>query len=97
MVYALRKEVLSSTVGFAREWDREVEVKSRPRTSHRRPSVAVCFFVLSSLRTRDWRVEESPGEASWRSRTFCFFGGWIYELAKSVAEKGWRRGKGKIP
>lgn len=40
------------------------------RTSHRRPSVAVCFFVLSSLRTRDWRVSDSAGAASWRSRTF---------------------------
>lgn len=40
------------------------------RTSHRSPSVAVCFLVLSSLRTRDWRDWESVGEASWRSRTF---------------------------
>ncbi len=42
------------------------------RTSQRRPSVAVCFFVLSSFRTRDWRVSDSEGAASWRSRTFLY-------------------------
>lgn len=41
------------------------------RVSHRRPSVAVCFFALSSFRQRDWIVVESRGEASWRSRSFC--------------------------
>ena len=40
------------------------------RTSQRRPSDAVCFFVFSSFRTRDWRDWESFGAASWRSRTF---------------------------
>lgn len=40
------------------------------RTSHRRPSAATCFFVLSSFRTRDWRDVEEVGAASWRSRTF---------------------------
>jgi hypothetical protein len=39
-------------------------VKSRPRTSQTRPSVAVCFFVLSSLRTRSWIVSDSRGAAS---------------------------------
>ena len=42
------------------------------RTSQRRPSVAVCFFVLSSFRTRDWSVSDSEGAASWRSRTFLY-------------------------
>lgn len=45
------------------------------RTSHKRPSEAVCFFVASSFRTRDWRVDELAGEESWRSRTFCETGG----------------------
>lgn len=45
------------------------------RTSHRRPSVAVCFFVLSSLRQRSWRFSDSAGEVSWRSRTFYQMGG----------------------
>ena len=40
------------------------------RLSQTRPSVAVCFFSLSSLRTRSWRVSESVGAASWRSRIF---------------------------
>lgn len=66
----MRKEVESSADGSLWLWRRAVEVKSRPRTSQRSPSVAVCFFVFSSLRTRDWRVEESAGETSCRSRTF---------------------------
>jgi hypothetical protein len=41
------------------------------RVSHRRPSVAVCFFSLSSLRQSSWRVSESAGAASCRSRIFC--------------------------
>ncbi len=40
------------------------------RLSQTRPSVAVCFFSFSSLRTRSWRVSESVGAASWRSRIF---------------------------
>jgi hypothetical protein len=40
------------------------------RLSQTRPSVAVCFFSLSSLRTRSWRVSERVGAASWRSRIF---------------------------
>lgn len=42
------------------------------RTSQRRPSVATCFFVLSSFRTRDCSVSDSEGAASWRSRTFLY-------------------------
>jgi hypothetical protein len=34
------------------------------RFSHTRPSVAVCFFSFSSLRTRSWRVSERAGAAS---------------------------------
>lgn len=45
------------------------------RTSQTSPSVAVCFFVLSSLITRSWRVADSRGAASWRSR--IFWGGWV--------------------
>ena len=41
------------------------------RTSQSRPSDAVCFFVLSSLTTRDWRDSDWAGEESWRSRIFC--------------------------
>jgi hypothetical protein len=40
------------------------------RFSHKRPSVAVCFFSLSSFRTRSWRVSERAGAASCRSRIF---------------------------
>jgi hypothetical protein len=40
------------------------------RFNQTRPSVATCFFVLSSLRTRSWRFSESMGAASWRSRIF---------------------------
>lgn len=40
------------------------------RTSQSKPSVAVCFLVLSSLTTRAWRFSDSEGVASWRSRTF---------------------------
>lgn len=40
------------------------------RVNHRRPSVATCFFSLSSLMTRSWRVSERVGAASWRSRIF---------------------------
>jgi len=40
------------------------------RFSQTRPSVAVCFFSLSSLSTSSWRVPESVGAASWRSRIF---------------------------
>jgi hypothetical protein len=42
----------SSSEGVARFWEMAAAVKSRPRTSQTRPSVAVCFFALSSLRTR---------------------------------------------
>ena len=59
--------------GWGGTWEREGkgrEGEGGYRTSQRRPSVAVCFFVLSSLRTRDWRVSDSEGAASWRSRTF---------------------------
>jgi hypothetical protein len=45
--------------------------KGMYRVSHRRPSVAVCFFSLSSLRQSSWRVSESAGAASCRSRIFC--------------------------
>lgn len=41
------------------------------RVSQRSPSVAVCFFAFSSLRTRSCRFSESTGASSWRSRTFC--------------------------
>jgi len=41
------------------------------RFNQRRPSVAVCFFVASSLFTRDCNVDELPGEASSLSRIFC--------------------------
>jgi len=40
------------------------------RVSQRRPSVAVCFFSLSSLITRSCSVSESAGAASCRSRIF---------------------------
>ena len=41
------------------------------RVSHSRPSVAVCFFAFSSLRTRSWRFSESTGDSSCLSLTFC--------------------------
>lgn len=70
------------------------------RTSHKRPSAEVCFFVASSLRTRDWRVDELPGEASWRSRTFCGGGGEVgqqgmHQRDHGLARKGrsWLVGK----
>lgn len=70
------------------------------RTSHKRPSEAVCFFVASSFRTRDWRVDESAGEASWRSRTFCVQGVGGKRLcspkeiggAQAASEKEWTSG-----
>lgn len=40
------------------------------RFSHIRPSVAVCFFALSSLRTRSWRVSDSRGDSSCRLLIF---------------------------
>lgn len=44
--------------------------KANYRMSHNRPSVAVCFFVLSSFRQRSWMFSDSAGAASWRSRSF---------------------------
>jgi hypothetical protein len=41
------------------------------RTSQRRPSVAVCFPVLSSFRTKDCRSSDSRGAASCLSLIFC--------------------------
>ena len=55
--------------------------KRRHRVSHRRPSVAVCFLVLSSFMQRDWMDSESKGAASWRSRSFC----WIPKLSDVFA------------
>jgi hypothetical protein len=55
------------------------EGKGMYRVSHRRPSVAVCFFSLSSLRQSSWRVSESAGAASCRSRIFCIL--FSYELS----------------
>lgn len=40
------------------------------RTSQRRPSVAVCFFVFSSFRQRSWTFSDSAGAASCLSRSF---------------------------
>lgn len=40
------------------------------RFSHTRPSVAVCFFSLSSFRTSSCSVPESVGAASCRSLIF---------------------------
>jgi len=40
-------------------------------TSQTRPSVATCFPVLSSLRTRSWRFSDSNGAANRLSFTFC--------------------------
>jgi len=40
------------------------------RTSHTRPSVAVCLPVLSSLMTSSWRVSDSSGAASCLSLIF---------------------------
>ena len=41
------------------------------RTSQTRPSVAVCFFVLSSLRTSCWSDSDSRGAESCLSLIFC--------------------------
>ncbi len=41
------------------------------RTSHTKPSAAVCFLLLISFTTSDWRVIDSEGVASCLSRTFC--------------------------
>ena len=41
------------------------------RTSHNKPSVAVCFLIFNSFRTRDCRYSDSVGAANWRSLTFC--------------------------
>ena len=45
-------------------------MKDRPRSSHRRPSVAVRFFSFFSFSTSDSRVAESVGVASYLARTF---------------------------
>jgi hypothetical protein len=45
-------------------------VKERPRSNHRRPSVAVRFFSPFSFLTSDSRVAESVGVASYLARTF---------------------------
>ena len=42
------------------------------RTSHSRPSVAVCFLVFNSFTTSDCSVSDSLGAANWRSRTFLY-------------------------
>lgn len=68
-------EIETAGVSISRGWGGMGEGgvgEGKYRTSQRRPSVAVCFFVLSSLRTRDWRVSDSEGAASWRSRTFLY-------------------------
>lgn len=62
--------MLNSSDGFFRFLLMPWEVKSRPRFSHRRPSVAVCLFSFNSLRTRSWRLSDLRGAASWRSRIF---------------------------
>lgn len=53
------------------EWGARGRGELSYRTSQRRPSVAVCFLALSSLRQRSWMFSDSPGAASWRSRIFC--------------------------
>ena len=58
------------------------------RVSHKRPSVAVCFFVLSSFTQRDWMVSESRGAASWRSRSFCWGLRWSVTISGVVKEDG---------
>jgi len=41
------------------------------RFSHTRPSVAVCFFSLSSFRASSWSDSDWAGAASCLSRIFC--------------------------
>ena len=54
---------MAGTAALAvRSWRRAWAVKSRPRTSQRRPSVAVWDFVDSSDLTRDCKVVEVWGE-----------------------------------
>jgi len=48
----------------------DIEISQTYRFSHTRPSVAVCFFSLSSLSTSSWSVSERAGAASCRSRIF---------------------------
>ena len=65
-----RKNQLRKRGGQIGLLSRQRAILGTYRVSQRRPSAAVCFFVLSSLMTRDWRVDDSAGEASWRSRSF---------------------------
>jgi len=59
-------EVKTATVYMsAPVWMTHISVlRKTDRVSHRRPSAAVCFFVLSSLMTRDCNVSDSPGAAN---------------------------------
>ena len=56
--------------------------------------MALWDLVLSSLRTRSWRVSDSAGAASWRSRIFCI-GLWSAclrgRLRREAPSEGWRR------
>jgi hypothetical protein len=84
-LYAVRKHSASSAFGFCavdtsdavgivgfcvRSCRKACAVKSNPRTSHKRPSVAVCFPVDSSYLQRDCRVVDCVGLARYAVRIF---------------------------
>lgn len=84
--YALVKLTVSSSLLSAWLRASAIWVNLSPRSSQRRPSVAVRFFSPFSLSTSASSVADWVGAARKRVRIFC----WV--VGRDV---GWKRGEGQ--